>query len=124
MWHKKLALTLAVFTLMLTGCANWHPDSWFSRSHYDYSHAHDKNYYGNYYGANFYSNTNLAVAVKKQIMANNKLAKQRIYVSSNKGNILLTGMVRNDRQRMRAVDIARHVPGVTSVTDALHVRFY
>ncbi len=99
MLRRSLVLSFLLVTLGLSGCANMYPGNWYHYGYYD-DHA-------------------IAAAVKHRLMEDKYIRGEPVVVSSLNGNVTLSGAVDNNRQRMRAVEMAQQVVGVRSVTDEL-----
>ena len=59
--------------------------------------------------------------VKRRLIAAREIRGMRIKVEVNKGVVTLTGEVRSEEERKRALEIAAGVPNVTEVVDQLEV---
>lgn len=60
-------------------------------------------------------------SIQQKLLADAELAEQAIQARVTQGNVRLSGTVRTDQQRRRAMQIAAGTPGVTAVTDEIRV---
>jgi hyperosmotically inducible protein len=67
-------------------------------------------------------NAGLTAKVKSALLADKVAPGMAINVDSNMGKVTLTGDVDSAQQKKRAVEVAKKVKGVKSVTDHLKVK--
>lgn len=70
----------------------------------------------------FLDSSAVTVKVKANLLSDKLVKSSPITVKTYKGAVELSGFVDNQAQKSRAVDIARRVNGVVSVTDALVIK--
>lgn len=63
----------------------------------------------------------LATQIRDRLQADPLLQGTEIIVEVHRGRVVLAGSVRNDEQREKALVLAREVPGVRQVDDAILV---
>jgi hypothetical protein len=71
---------------------------------------------------NYVEDTVLTTKVKAALLKEPHLKSLDVNVETLGGEVLLSGFVRNDSQRVKAVQVANSVNGVASVKDAMVVR--
>lgn len=64
----------------------------------------------------------VTVKVKSKLLADNALKNLPITVKTYKNVVQLSGFVDSQAQKVRAIEIARRVPGVVAVKDSLIVK--
>lgn len=69
----------------------------------------------------FTTDPNITAQVKAKLLADADVAGLRIDVDTNNRMVTLTGTVRTQAEKSRALQLAREVEGVTGVTDRLTV---
>lgn len=70
----------------------------------------------------YVDNSVITLKVKSKLLADIELKSLAISVISYKGQIKLTGFVHTEAEKIKAGKLARHVEGVTAVTNALVVK--
>jgi hyperosmotically inducible protein len=70
----------------------------------------------------YIDNSAITLKVKTKLLADDQVKSLPISVESYKGKVELSGFVNNEKQRTRAVAVAKSVPGVVSVKDGLVVK--
>jgi hyperosmotically inducible protein len=65
--------------------------------------------------------TTITTRVKTQMLNDPQVGGLRIDVSTTKGAVTLSGIVRSEAERTQALALVRKVSGVTEVKDALQV---
>jgi hyperosmotically inducible protein len=71
--------------------------------------------------ADYQNDVRLSAEVKKNLIASGAVSTARLDVVSVQGNIVLVGIVRNEKEITRATEIAQNVEGVQSVISFLTV---
>ena len=70
----------------------------------------------------FLSDAALTTKIKSKMGLDDHVDARNIHVSTTSGVVTLTGTVKSDLERTRAVALARDTKGVTSVVDHLELR--
>ncbi len=70
----------------------------------------------------FFSDAALTTKIKSKMSLDDHVEAGNIHVSSNRGVVTLTGTVRSNDERARAMSLARDTRGVKQVIDKLVVR--
>ena len=111
----KQYLTLLGFLLLLTsiGCA---PAVIGAGAAGGYSVGTDERSVGQ-----MWDDTTITSKIKTKMIDDPIVNARYIDVDTSEGNVILTGVVKTDREAERAVEIARQVPGVKNVKNNLQV---
>ena len=111
----KQYLTLLGFLLLLTsiGCA---PAVIGAGAAGGYSVGTDERSVGQ-----MWDDTTITSKIKTKMIDDPIVNARNIDVDTSEGNVILTGVVKTDREAERAVEIARQVPGVKNVKNNLQV---
>jgi hyperosmotically inducible protein len=106
--HKKIAMTcLIATTLMLPVLANASDDRDSDRSH----------------PKTFVKDSVITTKIKTKLAAEHPGSMARVHVDTDDhGVVWLSGHVRSEEQRERAVALARETEGVTEVKNHLHIK--
>jgi osmotically-inducible protein OsmY len=72
--------------------------------------------------SNAVKNAGITAKIKSKMALDEMVKARDINVDTNGSVVTLTGTVRSDAERKRAVQLARETEGVTSVVDNLQVR--
>lgn len=72
--------------------------------------------------AEYLDNSAISGKIKSQLLGSSLTAGTNIEVESYKGTVILSGFVRSDAQKERALEIARGTEGVSEVKDAIFIR--
>jgi hyperosmotically inducible periplasmic protein len=70
----------------------------------------------------YVTDTELTTKVKAALLRERGLKSNDVHVESDHGTVLLSGWVGSEEQHRKAVAVAKLVPGVKSVKDAIAVR--
>jgi hyperosmotically inducible protein len=70
----------------------------------------------------FVDSSAVTMKVKSKLVADKSINALAITVKTYKNSVMLSGFVDTVAQKHHAVEVARHVKGVASVTDALVVK--
>ncbi|GAA0486308.1 MULTISPECIES: BON domain-containing protein [Tatumella] len=70
----------------------------------------------------YIDDTVITTKVKAQLLGTKELRSTEIKVETFKGRVQLSGFVSNLQTASRAVEVARRVPGVTSVVDNMQIK--
>ena len=60
-------------------------------------------------------------SIQQKLLADADLAEQAVQAQVSQGNVRLTGTVKNEQQRRKALQIAAGTPGVAAVTDEIRI---
>jgi len=99
MRRSAIAMTLLVVTALGAGCRSSTGES---------------------FGQNV-DDTTITTEVKSKLAADKASSLTAVSVTTVRGNVSLTGIVRTAAERTRAGEIARRVAGVTQVTNNLQI---
>ena len=72
--------------------------------------------------AEYLDNSAISGKIKSQLLGSSLTAGTSIDVESYKGTVILSGFVKTDEQKERALEIAKGTKGVRDVKDAIYVR--
>jgi hyperosmotically inducible protein len=60
-------------------------------------------------------------SIQQKLLADTDLAEQAVQAQVSQGNVRLTGTVKNEQQKRKALQIAAGTPGVAGVTDEIRI---
>ncbi len=70
----------------------------------------------------YMSDTTITSKVKTKMLANKEVSGTAVNVETYKGTVQLSGFVKSDQERQKAVELARSVDGVKDVKNDIQLR--
>jgi len=67
------------------------------------------------------TDTAITRSIQQKLLADSDLAEQALQAQVSQGNVRLSGTVKNEQQRRKALQIAAGTPGVAGVTDEIRI---